>query len=382
MTAPKKRSRPGNSSALKPRPPVRGKKKKPAAVRGALVVVLDAKGRVLRWNEAFAAACNLHPEEISGRSALSMFLPAHEPEKFTGLLDRALSGVGDLSLEAPLNPRDGTRRSILWSLCACPDARGKQVICAGIDVSDEHRARELAEQRQQELLHMYRLHSAGGLAAAMAHELGQPLAAVVSYCEASMQELRSERPDPEKQNRNLGRAVAEAHRAAKLIRELRGFILKRQADSERFEMETVVAAALNLVGPQARARHVRIETQAERNLPPVKGRVVQIEQLLVNLLNNAIDSISAAGSMSGLITIHTRRDPSGVVQVSIEDSGPGLDTQVARRMFDPFFTTKAGGLGIGLMIARSIAEAHGGRLWAEQAASGGTVFHFSVPFWN
>jgi C4-dicarboxylate-specific signal transduction histidine kinase len=203
----------------------------------------------------------------------------------------------------------------------------------------------------------------------------------VSYCEASLQELRSERPNPEKQNRNLGRAVAEAHRAAKLIRELRGFILKRQADSERFEMRSVVAAALNLVGPHARARGVRIQTKAEEGLPAVKGRVVQIEQLLVNLLNNAIDSISSAGSKSGMITIRTQSDPSGVVQVSIEDSGPGLDTQVARRMFEPFFTTKAGGLGIGLMIARSIAEAHGGRLWAEQAASGGTVFHFSVPFW-
>ena len=383
MIAPRKRSPPRKASPGKPpRPAPKGKK--PVPVRGALVVVLDAKGHVLRWNEAFEAACDHGLEEISGKSAGTILMPAEDPDKFAGLLDQALSGKGDVSIEALLNPGDGTRRSILWSLFGCRDAKGatRQVICAGIDVANEHHAREVAEQRQQELLHMYRLHSAGGLAAAMAHELGQPLAAVVSYCEASLQELRSERPNPEKQNRNLGRAVVEAHRAAKLIRELRGFILKRQADSERFEMESVVAAALNLVGPQARARGVRIETRTEKGLPPVKGRVVQIEQLLVNLLNNAIDSISASGSKSGSITIRTQRDPSGVVQVSIEDSGPGLDTEIARRMFEPFFTTKAGGLGIGLMIARSIAEAHGGRLWAEQARSGGAVFHFSVPFWS
>lgn len=229
---------------------------------------------------------------------------------------------------------------------------------------------------------MYRLHSAGGLAAAMTHELGQPLAAVVSYCEASLQALQSARPDFDKLNRNLGRAVSEAHRAAKLIRELRGFILKRQADSERFEMGSVIAAALELVGPQARARGVRIEIHAEKELPSVKGRLVQIEQLLVNLLNNAIDSISTAEVSGGLIQVRTQRAPSGMARVSIEDSGPGLSTEVARRMFDPFFTTKAGGLGIGLMIARSIAEAHGSRLWAEQARSGGAIFHFSVPFWD
>jgi two-component system sensor kinase FixL len=109
---------------------------------------------------------------------------------------------------------------------------------------------------------------------------------------------------------------------------------------------------------------------------------VQIEQLLVNLLNNAIDSMSTAEAGGGLIQIRTLRDPSGMARVSIEDSGHGLHTEVARRMFDPFFTTKAGGLGIGLMIARSIAEAHGSRLWAEQARSGGTIFHFNLPFWD
>jgi signal transduction histidine kinase len=127
---------------------------------------------------------------------------------------------------------------------------------------------------------------------------------------------------------------------------------------------------------------VRIETHVEKDLPSAKGRFVQIEQLLVNLLNNAIDSISASGAKDGLVSIRAQRDTAETARVSIEDSGPGLPTEVARRMFDPFFTTKTGGLGIGLMIARSIAEAHGSRLWAEQAPAGGTIFHFNVPFWH
>lgn len=354
----------------------------PSQVRGALVVALDTSGRVLRWNEAFEVACDCSPIEIAGKPARDFVMPAGDADQFTDKLAQVLAGERSVTFEAVL--RSSARRSILWNLSDCRDARGKigQVICAGIDVTNEHRTRELAHQRQQELLHMYRLHSAGGLAAAMAHELGQPLAAVVSYCEASTKALLSAHPDIEKLSRNLGRAVSEAHRAARLIRELRGFILKRQADSERFEIESVIAAALELVGPQARACGVRIEIRAEEKLPPVKGRFVQIEQLLVNLLNNAIDSISAAGSKGGMIRIRTQRDPSLMARVSVEDNGPGLNIEVARRMFDPFFTTKAGGLGVGLMIARSIAEVHGGRLSAEQAPAGGTIFRFTVPFWD
>jgi len=381
-SGPKKPSPARKNSQGKPRKSARITN--PSQVRGALVIALDTSGRVLRWNEAFEAACDCSPVEIAGKPARDFLMPAGDADQFTDTLAQVLAGGRSVTFEAVLRNGDGARRSILWNVSDCRDARGKieQVICAGIDVTSEDHARELAHQRQEELLHMYRLHSAGGLAAAMAHELGQPLAAVVSYCEASIKVLLSAHPDIEKLSRNLGRAVSEAHRAARLIRELRGFILKRQADSERFEMESVIAAALELVGPQARARGVRIEIQAEEKLPPVKGRLVQIEQLLVNLLNNAIDSISTAGSKSGLIRIRTRRDPSRVARVSIEDSGPGLDIEVARRMFDPFFTTKDAGLGIGLMIARSIAEAHGGRLSAEQAPAGGAIFHFTVPFWD
>jgi len=375
-SAPKKNSKGKPQRPARTAPPIRK--------RGALVVMLDTSGRMLRWNEAFEAACGYSADQLTGKSARNILMPMEEPGKFASTLEHVLSGKGGVTFEALLHNIKGTRRSILWNVSYWRSAGGgiKRVICAGIDVTSEHRARELADQRQQELLHMYRLHSAGGLAAAMAHELGQPLAAVVSYCEASIQALQSPRPDCEKLNRNLGRAVAEAHRAAKIIRELRGFILKREVDSERFEIGSVIAAALGMVGPEARARGVRIETHVEKDLPSAKGRFVQIEQLLVNLLNNAIDSISATGSKSGLISIRAQRDTPGTARVSIEDNWPGLPTEVARRMFDPCFTAKAGGLGIGLMIARSIAEAHGSRLWAEQSPSGGTIFHFNVPFWN
>jgi len=378
----KKRNPPRKNSQDKLRRSVRATK--PAPVRGALVVMLDSSGRVLRWNEAFEAACGYSPDELAGKPARDILMPAVDAGKFAEIQERVLAGKGSVTFEALLHNIKGTRRSMLWNVSQWRDAKGKiiRVFCAGIDITSEHRARELAEQRQQELLHMYRLHSAGGLAAAMAHELGQPLAAIVGYCEASMQALQSSHPDLEKLNRNLGRAVAESHRAANIIRELRGFIQQRKVDSERFEIKAVIAAVLELTGPEARRRGVRIETHVEKDLPSAKGRFVQIEQLLVNLLNNAIDSISTTGAKDGLVSIRAQRDTAETARISIQDSGPGLPTEVARRMFDPFFTTKTGGLGIGLMIARSIAEAHGSRLWAEQAPSGGTIFHFNVPFWH
>jgi PAS domain S-box-containing protein len=350
----------------------------------AFVVLLDANGRILRWNAPFAATCRCRTDDLTGRPAHEILVAPEAADAFAAAIVQVLAGKDSATFEAPLQYGDGARRSVLWNAFAFYDTSGtaRQVICTGVDVTDLRLARELAEQRHQELLHLNRLHSAGGLAAAMAHELGQPLAAVVGYCEAGAQALRSPRPDFEKLARNLDSAVTQAHRAANLIRELRGFILQRQADAERFKVEAVIAAALDMVGPRARAQRVRIEVQAEENLPPLRGRPVQIEQLLINLLNNAVESIAAEGSRGGLVRIRTRRDSELIARVSVEDTGPGLHTEVARRMFDPFLTTKPGGLGIGLMIARSIAEAHGGRLWAESAPDGGTIFHFNVPFWT
>lgn len=376
--APEKKT--GKRAARTPKP---RRKRARAPHGGALVVVVDPNARVVRWNAAFEAACG-KGHDLAGKSAHSVLTPGDKSGRLSKTLKKVLSGKGGLTFESPLPASDGAQRSILWTASDCRDATGavKQVVCAGIDITADKRTRELADQRQQELLHLYRLHSAGGLAAAMAHELAQPLSALVSYCEACGQTLNAADPDLSRLRRNLQRAIGEAHRAADIIRELRSFILKRKSEPEPVKLTSAIATALKMVGPVAKARNIRVETKVAAKLPRVEGRRVQIEQLLVNLLNNAIDSISASRPREGCIRISAQTDPAGTARVSIADNGAGLNDDVARRMFNPFYTTREGGLGIGLMIARSIAEAHGGRLWAESAPAGGAIFHFTAPFWR
>lgn len=351
------------------------------SVSGALVVVLDMGGRIIRWNETFEAACGRR-RRLAGHPAQDIIMPGEKAGRLLRMLEAVAMGHGGTTFEVSLPVANGRPRTILWTATDCRDAGGKvkQVVCAGIDVTADQKIRRVAEERQRELLHTYRLHSAGGLAAALAHEVGQPLAALVSYCEAGRQSLEHAQMNRERLVRNLECAVREAHRAAGIIRELRGFLGKDKAHPEKFRLDTVIAAAVQLVEPSAHARGIHIDLQLKKRLPPLKGRSLQIEQLLLNLLTNAID---AARSEHGRITITTQRDVSAAMaRVSVADNGPGLDAEVARRLFNPFYTTKKGGLGIGLMIARSIAEAHGGSLWAEPAPGGGTIFHFTAPFWH
>lgn len=243
------------------------------------------------------------------------------------------------------------------------------------------RERRLATDKQRTesaLAHAHRLITAGELAAALAHELNQPLAAIATFSEACTQQLKRGNADRQKLLHNAEQISLQAQRAGQTIRELRAFLTKTETQRTVLDLNQLIRSTCNLIAAEARARAVAITFDLAEKLPPVRVARVHVEHVLLNLVQNAIEAIRGAAMPDGTVTLSTRGGK--VAHVSVRDTGPGIDAEIMQSIFEPFYTTKAEGLGMGLAISRSIVEAHDGQLWAEPAAGGGTVFHFTLPF--
>ena len=246
------------------------------------------------------------------------------------------------------------------------------------DVSARQEAEERLRELQAELVHVARLSAMGEMASALAHELNQPLTAIINYAQAARRALGS--ADDARQSALaslLDKASQQATRAGQIIHRLRQFIAKGETERALEDLNAVVeeASALALIGTAGKRIAVRRAFAAD--LPPVLIDRVQIHQVVTNLLRNSIDALAEVERRE--IVLATRRAEPDAIEVTVADSGPGLDPALAGRLFQPFVTTKPEGIGIGLSICRSIVDAHGGRLWASANPEGGTTFHIRLP---
>jgi two-component system sensor kinase FixL len=246
------------------------------------------------------------------------------------------------------------------------------------DVSARQEAEERLRELQAELVHVARLSAMGEMASALAHELNQPLTAIINYAQAARRALGS--ADDARQGTLaslLDKASQQATRAGQIIHRLRQFIAKGETERALEDLNAVVeeASALALIGTAGKRIAVRRAFAAD--LPPVLIDRVQIHQVVTNLLRNSIDALAEVERRE--IVLATRRAGADAIEVTVADSGPGLDPALAGRLFQPFVTTKPEGIGIGLSICRSIVDAHGGRLWASANPDGGTTFHVLLP---
>ncbi len=246
------------------------------------------------------------------------------------------------------------------------------------DLSERQQAERRVQDLQSELLHASRLSVMGQMASTMAHELTQPLTAVTNYLAAGRQLLASGVGSPERVGEIMEKSIAQAQRAGEVIRRLRGFVSKGEPERKRQNLNRLVeeAVALALVG--AGQRGVRATLELDPALPPLCVDPVQIQQVVVNLVCNAIEAMEQVERRE--LVIGTRAIPDErAAEVLVADSGPGIAPQLADRLFQPFFTTKKSGMGLGLSICREIVEAHRGRLSAAPGAAGGTVFRLLLP---
>ena len=219
----------------------------------------------------------------------------------------------------------------------------------------------------------------GELAASLAHELNQPLAAVVSNAGAAQRFLDGEPPDLAEVRETLSDIAEDGLRAGEVIRRLRALLKREEPAREPLAANRVVREVLGLLRNDVSLRGVSVRTELAEGLAPVRGDRVQLQQVLLNLLLNAMDAVRDAAEGERKITVLTSAEEEGAVQLAVADTGPGLDEEQLGRIFEPFYTTKPDGLGMGLAVSRTIIDAHGGKLWAENSPDGGATFRVSLP---
>ena len=239
--------------------------------------------------------------------------------------------------------------------------------------------RERLAQLEAYLAHINRVSVMGELTASIAHEVNQPLAGVVSNGSACLRWLAGDPPNLEEAREAARRIVRDGKRAGDVIARVRALTRRDAASSERLDLNHSIQEVIALVGDEAKRQNTIILTEFAEELPPVAGDRVQVQQVVLNLVVNAIEAMSGVGQRAREIILTTRNIEADRVQVTVEDSGPGLDPNGVEKIFEPFYTTKASGMGMGLSVSRSIVQSHGGRLWATAKDGGGTAFHFVLP---
>jgi C4-dicarboxylate-specific signal transduction histidine kinase len=241
------------------------------------------------------------------------------------------------------------------------------------------RAEEQLLALQAALAHATRVTTLGELSASIAHEVGQPLGAIVTSGEACLRWLGRRTPQPEEVRACVEHMIAEGRRASEIVLRVRSLTSRAAPQKTQLELNDVVNEVVALVQREVLHHRISLRLKLACELPPLLGDRVQLQQVLINLVINGIQAMADIGDDSRELLIESRRDKEGYVVVAVQDSGPGIDPANADRLFEAFFTTKSHGMGMGLSICRSIIEAHGGRVWASSNAGHGATFQFSLP---
>jgi len=243
-------------------------------------------------------------------------------------------------------------------------------------------AREAEERRQemlQQLAHANRLATMGQLTASIAHEVNQPLSATVNYAGAALRWLKAQPPDLQEARDALESIVRSGNRASEIVGRIRAMAKKEPAHEDDIFLNQKIMGVLALAYDEAAKHQIEVFTELAPDLPVLRGDRVQIQQVLLNLIVNAIEAMSTHTEGPRELVVRTEATEDGGAAVFVRDTGPGLEPEALEQVFQPFHTTKAGGMGMGLAICASIIEAHGGRLWASPNEPRGAVFQFTLP---
>jgi C4-dicarboxylate-specific signal transduction histidine kinase len=217
------------------------------------------------------------------------------------------------------------------------------------------------------------------LSASIAHEVNQPLASMVTNADAGLRWLGRQNPNVDETQAALKRIVSDGHRAGKVIEGIRTMFKKGAQERVSVNMNRLINEALRSCQSEVQLGHVSIQAELDEQLPLVTGSPVQLQQVISNLVANAIDAMTAVTDWERVLRVKSALQDSGSILVSVEDSGTGLDPKYKERIFEPFFTTKSDGMGMGLMFCQSVIEAHGGRLWMTDNGPHGAIFRFTLP---
>jgi two-component system sensor kinase FixL len=252
-------------------------------------------------------------------------------------------------------------------------------IGSAIDITQRKEAESEFRQQQAALAHMTRVSTMGELAASLAHELNQPLTAILSNAQAAQRFLATDPVDLEEVRAILADIVHDDNRAGEVIRRVRTLVRKQPREFAALDLAGIISEVVALLHSDAILHNVRVILELTQNLPHVRGDRVEMQQVLLNLLLNAFDAMKDAPRCKREVVVWAEAVRSDTVRVGVRDGGPGVSGDMRDKIFEPFVTTKREGMGMGLSISRSIVEAHGGRLWAENNSDHGATFYFILP---
>ena len=347
------------------------------------VVVMDAEGNITEWNKQAEETFGWTRPEVLGRRMSETIIPeqyrlSHE----RGLEHFLKTGQGPVlnrRIEITALRRDGAEFPV--ELTITPLKSGDTWTFSSFirDITARRQAEEDLRSAHAELAHVNRVMTMGELAASIAHQVNQPLAAIIASGDSCTAWLANEPPNLEKARAAADRIVQAATQASDTVRRIRALFRKTASITTPLEINEVITETVSLVGGEVQRKGVSLNTELAANLPAVLGDRIQLQQVILNLAINGTEAMTGSEDQPRRLVIQSKLAAPGEILVSVADTGPGIDPQQTAKLFAPFFTTKPDGIGMGLSISRSIIEAHGGRLWAVANQPCGAVFHFALP---
>jgi len=349
----------------------------------AIIVGLDRRGTINLVNHRGCEILGYSEKELLGKN----WFETAVPERFrdTGYSDFRRIVAGETEpmshYENAILTKSGEVRYIDWNSELELDRKGKitGTLSSGIDITERKRAEENAQRHQRDMAHIMRLGTMGEMATGMAHELNQPLTALISYC-GSAETLVKSLPAPQPQLCDLlSRATQQAQRAGDIIRYLREFVSKVEANAELLDLDQLIQNVIIFLKWEVQHGGATIEFLPGGQACNIIAGKIQIEQVMVNLLRNSLEAIGNEPGSAGKIIIKTRLTADDMIEVSVADTGPGVEASMVDKLFEQFQTSKKTGMGIGLSLSRTIIEDHGGTLWVDKNYRQGALFCFTLP---
>jgi PAS domain S-box-containing protein len=344
------------------------------------IALVDSAGRPFETNRKLQQILGYSAHELRNMP-FTAFTHPDDAKADWSLFTDLLSGKRDhYHIEKRYRRKDG---AIVWgdlTVYIVRDDRGQPVFTIGMvqDITDRKQAEEALRKAQAELAHVARVSTLGELGASIAHEISQPLAAIVADAHACLNWLAADHPHIDGVREALASIATDGHRAAEVIGRIRALCRRTDPRREPLNLNDVVREVVLLARHEVLGHRVSLRTELASGLPAVLGDRVQLQQVMINLVINGMEAMAAVTDRPRELLIRSQHEADQVV-LAVQDSGVGIDADNVQRLFDAFFTTKASGMGMGLSISRSIIEDHGGRLWAAQNAGPGATFQFSLP---
>ncbi len=340
------------------------------------IYLVDKDCNYLFMNNKHRNRLGLSSSEID-HSAYAEFHTKDETAAFSEMVEKVFKTGSPLSSQHRSN-RDGN----YFIRTLSPVLEGETVKAVSViskNITAQRQAEREAYHNRLQLTHLERVATVGELAASMVHELSQPLTAILSNAQAALRFIRKNPPEIDEVVAIIEDIIADDRRAREFIQHLRAFFKKGELDKKSLDVNGLINEVISLLKSEAISRNTFIETALDIQLPAVPANEIHLQQVILNLVLNASESMMAVNDSPKRVVISTMRENATCLKIGIRDSGKGIDPENHAAIFKPYFTTKKDGMGMGLAICRSIVEAHGGKLWAENNPDQGATFYFTIP---